>query len=95
MTASHALSQLSYGPIIFNLPPVTQEFECMTGGFVKELFEQFLQEKKYLKNCSENTLIHSRVSFKALTKYVGTPTKESLQTWVINGQVGARGVKTT
>jgi integrase/recombinase XerD len=84
MTASHALSQLSYGPIIFNhLPPVTQSFEWMTGGFVKELFEQFLQEKKYLKNCSENTLIHSRVSFKALTRYVETPTRASLQTWVI------------
>jgi len=53
---------------------------------VKDLFERFLQEKKYLKNCSENTLIFLTVAFKALTKYVEIPTKESLQTWVIKSR---------
>lgn len=53
---------------------------------MKELFERFLQEKKYLKNCSENTLIFLTVAFKALNKYVEIPTKESLQTWVIKSR---------
>lgn len=53
---------------------------------MKELFERFLQEKKYLKNCSENTLIFLTVAFKALNKYVEIPTKENLQTWVIKSR---------
>ena len=50
---------------------------------MKELFEEFLKEKKYLKNCSENTLQYYRYCFKALAKYVSEPTDINLETWVV------------
>lgn len=48
------------------------------------LFAVYLKEKRYLKNCSEDTLAYLGYCFKALTKHLaGDPSKESLQAWVL------------
>jgi hypothetical protein len=79
MTASHALSQLSYGPIGFNSSRFfVKEIERMT---IEKSFEQFLQEKGYLKNVSKHSVSFSKQSFKAFNL------QEPLTQGQLNGQV--------
>jgi hypothetical protein len=59
MTASHALSQLSYGPKRINsLRQSVKEIERMTT------FESFLKEQRYIKNVSPHTIAFYEQSFK-------------------------------
>ena len=48
-------------------------------------FEQFLKEKCYLKNCSEDTLAYFKYCFKALTKHLSDELSEfTLKQWIVN-----------
>jgi transcriptional regulator with XRE-family HTH domain len=62
MTASHALSQLSYGPLrISDLRSTVRRVERMN---LESLFQQFLFEKLYIQNVSQNTIWFYEQSFK-------------------------------
>jgi integrase/recombinase XerD len=62
MTASHALSQLSYGPLRINsLRSTVRRIERMN---LESLFQQFLKEKRYIQNVSQNTILFYEQSFK-------------------------------
>lgn len=49
---------------------------------MKDLFEQFLKEKQYLKSVTKKTLIFYQYSMKAYNRIF--PTKVTLKTFVIN-----------
>jgi integrase/recombinase XerD len=62
MTASHALSQLSYGPKgISDLRSTMRRIERMN---LESLFQQFLKEKRFIQNVSQNTILFYEQSFK-------------------------------
>ena len=52
---------------------------------MQHLFDLFIKEKRYLKNCSEDTLAYLRYCFKALQKHLpGELTDANLKAWVVN-----------
>ena len=54
---------------------------------METLFKQFLKEKRYLKNCSEDTLVYLSYCFKALCKHLpGELIKANLQQEVISAK---------
>ncbi len=62
MNAIHALSQLSYGPFLFkDLRSKPKGKERMN---LETLFQQFLKEKRYLKNLSQHTIEFYERAFK-------------------------------
>jgi site-specific recombinase XerD len=62
MNAIHALSQLSYGPFIFkDLRSKPKGKERMN---LESLFQQFLKEKRYLKNLSQHTILFYERAFR-------------------------------
>jgi hypothetical protein len=79
MTASHALSQLSYGPLrIGDIRSTVRRIERMN---LESLFQQFLKEKRYIKNVSQNTIWFYEQSFKSFN--LQDPlTKSQLSEWV-------------
>src|SRR2546423_15486044 len=60
-------------------------FDLLTGGTMKELFEQFLKEKQYLKSVSKKTLIFYQQSLRAYQRIMGEAefSKASLKDFVI------------
>lgn len=50
---------------------------------MKDLFDQFLKEKRYLKNLSQNTLVYLEHCFKAFSKHGGGLSKAGVQQFVI------------
>jgi site-specific recombinase XerD len=58
-----------------------RRFERMT---LEERFQQFLREKRYIKNASENTLYFYEQSFKTYKRFVeGFPNKKLLSDFVL------------
>ena len=59
---------------------------------MQTLFDQFIKEKRYLKNCSEHTLAYLYYCFKALAKHLdGELSEASLRQWVINVRQAGKG----